>query len=301
MFHDWDWPAAEREFKLASGDLGPITPNMYGFYLAAMGRPGDALATIHDGTALDPLAAPRRNELAMAYNWVRQYDQAIAEAERALELNPNFPIAHAELAVSLVQKGMPEQAIPRLQAAIDAGQRHPRITGMLGYACAVAGQNESAQKVLEQLQGFAQGRFGFALPIARIHAALDEKDHAFEWLQKACHEHDPGVIWLKVDATLDRVHSDPRFDAILQDMRLVEKAAVREQGIQSVAVLPLENVGGDPKTEFLSDGLADQIINSLCRCAVRISRSGRSLRSLATSCRSRTCGPLRVTSTCRPS
>jgi TolB-like protein len=35
------------------------------------------------------------------------------------------------------------------------------------------------------------------------------------------------------------------------------------QAFESVAVLPLENVGGDPKTEYLSDGLADHVINSL--------------------------------------
>jgi len=121
----------------------------------------------------------------MAYIWVHQYDQAIDEAQKAIELDPNFPLAHEELAVALVQKGLPERAIARLQAAIDNGQRHPRVIGILGYAYAVAGKRESAQKVLDQLQGVAPGRFGLAFRIARIHAALRDKDQAFEWLQKA--------------------------------------------------------------------------------------------------------------------
>jgi hypothetical protein len=53
-----------------------------------------------------------------------------------------------------------------------------------------------------------------------VHAALGEKDQAFEWLRKACDERDPHVIWLKVDPTLENLRSDPRFTQVLRDMKL---------------------------------------------------------------------------------
>ena len=84
----------------------------------------------------------------------------------------------------------------------------------------MAGRRAEAQKVLEELKDPAKLRFGCPFAIARIHAALSEKDQAFEWLQKACDELDPHVIWIKVDATLDSLRSDPRFDALLREMRL---------------------------------------------------------------------------------
>jgi serine/threonine-protein kinase len=222
MFHDWDWAAAERVLNQPGGDLDPALPTrtMYGFYLAAMGRPADALAIIRESKDVDPLAAPRRNELAMGYNWMRQYGLAIAEAKKALELDPNFPLAFAELGVAYAGKGMNEECHAMLHKALDSGQMHPRVQGMLGYIYAMTGKNAQAQMVLGELKGYSQGRFGFALPIARIHAALGEKDKAFEWLRKSCDERDPFVIWIKVDPTLENLCSDPRFAQVLRDMGL---------------------------------------------------------------------------------
>jgi eukaryotic-like serine/threonine-protein kinase len=223
MFHDWDWPAAERELKQSA----EIDLSMYGFYHAAHGRLAEAHAAIRRSQELDPLAPRKRNELAMSYNWMRRHDDAIIETEKALKLDPNFLLAYAERAHAQVDKGMFEEAISGLQAAITRGQRHCRVRGMLGYAYAKAGQTESAREVLDALKQPAPLRFGCAFAIARIHAVLGEKDQAFEWLTKACEERDSGVIWLKVDTTLDNLRSDPRFDAILQNIGLASDIVPR--------------------------------------------------------------------------
>ena len=217
LFDDWNWAAAEREFKQAiESDPGvPLTRNIYGFYLAAMGRLPEALASVQRGQELDPLAAPRRHEVSMCYNWMRQPDQAITEAKRALELDPNFVLSFAELGRAYTQKGMYDEAIAAMK-----GQGHPRIRGFLGYTYAMAGRKEEAQKILDELKGLPQRRFGDAFALVRIHAALGEKKEAFEWLSKAQDERDPLVIWLKVDPTLDSLRSDPRFAQVLKDMGL---------------------------------------------------------------------------------
>jgi predicted Zn-dependent protease len=115
---------------------------------------------------------------------------------------------------------MCEKAIVELKGALDRGQQHPRIKGMLGYAYAVAGRKAEAQKVLDELRTRAPKQFGVAMSIARIYAALGQKDQAFEWLQRACDERDSHIIWLKVDPTLDSLHTDPRFARMLQQMGL---------------------------------------------------------------------------------
>lgn len=265
LFHDWDWPAAERELKLASANSGWLSWPIYGFWHATQGRLPEALEAIKRGQELDPAAAPRRNELAMCYNWMGRYAEAIVEANKALELDAKFPLAYTTLGVAHVQQGKPEQAIVKLQAAIDAGQRHPGVTGMLAYAYAAAGQTPEAQTMLQQLTGLSQGRFGVAIHVSRIHAALGDKDRAFEWLQRARDERDPHVIWLKVDPTFDSLRSDDRFDAILQEMRLADSGKPTEQRIDSVAVLPFTNETSDPEAEAFCDGIPEHVTGSLAQ------------------------------------
>src|SRR4029077_3825468 len=79
----------------------------------------------------------------------------------------------------------------------------------------------------------------------------------------ACDEHSTALVYVKADPVFDDLHAEPRFVAILERIGLADKPTDTDASIHSVAVLPLENGGGDPKTEYLSDGVADQIINSL--------------------------------------
>ncbi len=222
MLHDWDWAAAERALERAIAlDPGvPLTWNFVGFSQAVQGRLPAALAAFRRGQELDPLSPGRRNELAMCHNWMHDFDLAIVEARKALELDPNFPLAYAELGLAFVNQGQPERAIAELEAVIGRGQRHPRTLGMLGYAYAASGRTADAQKILDEMEVLADGRFAYAFLITRIYAALGETDAAFQWLNKALDERDPLVIYLRVDPSMDALRSDDRFVALLKEMSL---------------------------------------------------------------------------------
>jgi tetratricopeptide (TPR) repeat protein len=141
LFDTWNWPAAQREFKLAielDPDV-PITHNLYGFYLIAHGELDKALDSIKKGQELDPQSAARRNELAICYNAMGRYREAIAEAREALKIDENFPLAYVQLGHAYIGDGMPEKAIEELTAAIVRGHQYPHVKGMLGCAYAAAG------------------------------------------------------------------------------------------------------------------------------------------------------------------
>jgi tetratricopeptide (TPR) repeat protein len=222
LFHDWNWAQAERELA-QGGSADPAGLTLYGFCLAALGRLPEALETLRRGQELDPLRAAHRNELAMAHNLLRQYELAVNEAQKAFDLDPAFPLAYVELGIAYAQLGRTAEAIARLEQVVELGVSHPSVRGTLGYAYAMAGRRPEALKIVADLCAMAPGRFGFALPIARILAALNESDQAFEWLQKACDERAPFVIWLKVDPTFEGLHSDPRFAGLLQSMGLAPR------------------------------------------------------------------------------
>ncbi|MFO0813920.1 MAG: protein kinase [Gemmatales bacterium] len=221
LFHDWDWPAAERELKQAI-KLGldhPIDQTLYGFYLAAMGRPTEALSFIRRALQLDPQAARAWYELTMSNNWLGQFEEAITNARKAIELDPSFPFAYVELATAYALSGLMTEAVSILEKQIQAGQRHPRVRGTLGYVYALSGQRTRAQLILEELNA-QSSRYSHAFEIARIHAVLGNTDQAFEWLQRACDERYWAVIYLKIDPTLEMLRSDSRFEQLLSHMGL---------------------------------------------------------------------------------
>jgi serine/threonine-protein kinase len=195
------------------------THNHHGFYLAWQGRLEEGLASFKRGQELDPLAPARRNELAMCYNAMRRYDEAIVEAKKAIDLDENFFLPYGELGRAYLQeKDMNEEALRVLKTGVERSKGHPRMRGLLGCAYVAAGQKEEAQKELKAL--LSDGKFGCAFAVARIHAALGENDQAIEWLRKALDERDSAALWLKSDPTLDGLRSDPRFAELLKEMRL---------------------------------------------------------------------------------
>jgi serine/threonine-protein kinase len=222
MYHDWNWEEAKREVTLGA-DLDPDSPatqGVYGNYLAARDRLSEALPLFRRTANLDPLNANHSRSLARCLYWLRHYDQAISETTRALELDPNHPLAHAELAGAYVHNDQPQKAIDHLRPVLERGLESPQIRGMLGYAYAVAGNKAEAQRVLHKLEALAPDHFGFAYPIAWIYAALGDKGQAFKWLGKACDAHEAGVIWIKVDPMMDNLRKEPEFFKVLKDMHL---------------------------------------------------------------------------------
>jgi TolB-like protein/Tfp pilus assembly protein PilF len=222
MYHDWNWAEAERE--LAKGaDLDPdssATQGLYGSYWAAMDRLDVALPLFRRAANLDPLNSNDSRALARCLNWLHEHDEAIKEATRALQLDPNHPLAHMQLAEAYVHKGVPQKAIDHLRDALNRGQQSPQVRGMLGYALAADGKKVEAQKVLDELKALASDHFGFAYLIACIYAALGDKDQAFVWLRKACDAREFRVIWIKVDPMMDNLRKEPEFAKILKDMNL---------------------------------------------------------------------------------
>ncbi len=107
--YDWDWPGAEKEFKRAI-ELNPryaVAHEWYAaWYLVPMGRLQEAIAEEKRAQELDPVSLIINFELGIVLHYAREYDQAIEQFRKTLELNPNFPQAQTYVAVAYGQKGM---------------------------------------------------------------------------------------------------------------------------------------------------------------------------------------------------
>jgi tetratricopeptide (TPR) repeat protein len=155
-------------------------------------------------------------DLGRIHYVARQYDQALDQYRKALELNPNFAPAHFNLLFCYLAKGEYEQAaaqVERAKASAEKDQFVDARLGQLGYAYAVLGRRPEAQKILDELNGLSTRNEVRPQFLALIYTGLGDKDKALEWLQK-----ERGGISnsLKVDPVWDSLRSDARFADLLR-------------------------------------------------------------------------------------
>jgi DNA-binding winged helix-turn-helix (wHTH) protein/Tfp pilus assembly protein PilF len=218
---DWDWSGAEREFKQAVD----LNPNYvwgrfwYAMHLNAMGRFDEAIAEIRRALELDPTSHVISLFMGDIFFCSRQYDRAIEQYLKTLEMHPNDRRTHISLGEAYALKGMREKAIASLEKAAALADSAQALAA-LGWGYAMAGKREEAQKALDQLSEMSKRKPVRPTGAARIHAALGDRDRAFELLEKAYLERVSAMDLLKVDPRLDGLRQDPRFQDLLRRMRL---------------------------------------------------------------------------------
>jgi tetratricopeptide (TPR) repeat protein len=220
---DWDWPGAEASFREAVR-LNPSHATghrWYGQFLSGLGRHSEAIAEATRALELDPLSLIIHTAVGDVYFYARRYAEAIAYYRKGLQMDPEFHAGHSDLARALEFAGEVDDAIREYEAAI-------RLTGNqagdpsigLANAYAVAGRRADAIGVLETLQKLPPERYVSPWGLASIYARLGENDAALDWLERAYDEHDSTLVWLKVHPRFDDVRAHPRFAALLRKMKL---------------------------------------------------------------------------------
>jgi len=215
---DFDWSSAEHEYKRAI-ELRPGYATAHHWYfllLAQIGHLTEAREEAERARQLDPTSGIINAALVGLFLDNRDYDGAIEQALKGLELNPNFDLARVWLAISYRQAGKFSEAL----AALDQVRTVP--TGALrAQLLAAAGDRVAARKLLADVENRfpaeAVPRGGLAL----AHLALGDKDAAFLWLERGVEERDQTVTTgLKVAPQWDQIRSDPRYHTLLKRMKL---------------------------------------------------------------------------------
>ena len=150
----------------------------------------------------------------------RKYDEAIDQMKKTIEMDPSFPLQYYWLGRSYLEKGMLEQAVEMFEKATTFPMIHTMATGALGYAYAISGEIDKAQKSLDQLNTLSKEKYVDPYYISLIYLGLGEKDRVFEFSEKAYEGRSMYILGLKVDPFYDDLGSDPRFVELLMKMRL---------------------------------------------------------------------------------
>lgn len=205
---DWSWPAAEREYQqaiaLRPGDA--LAHQWYALLLTRLGRAGEAAAQMQLALRLDPLS-PRLNlAAANIHYYAGGYAEAANACAKALALDPEFPFAHLQMALILIQQERAADA----RAALERSGASAAAIAARAVLCARTGDAAQAEAVIPQL-----ATRGADYELAVVAAALRRNDLALESLERACARRNVYASYAGVDPLLAPLHGE-RFDEVMR-------------------------------------------------------------------------------------
>jgi tetratricopeptide (TPR) repeat protein len=133
-------------------------------------------------------------------------------------MDPNFALAHNQLAQAYLQKDMYDEAVAELQEAVKLSGDSPTCIANLARAYVASGKRSEAIKLLGDLKKRSNPGYSNAAEIAMIYASLGDADQAMNWLEKGYEERfNPGVL---LRPGFDPLRSDWRFRNLLHRVGL---------------------------------------------------------------------------------
>jgi serine/threonine-protein kinase len=219
---DWDWVGAEREFNRAI-ELNPrysTARQWHSWFLAAMGRFDEALAEGRAAIELDPLSVSIRRSMGWLQYYGRHFDGALENLRRALMMNPTSEETHRLLGLVYAQQGLYDEAAASFREAVSNSESDMLSYAGLGQVAALRGRADEARAVLKELEERQRTRYVSPVALAMVQVALGDVDATFDLLEKAHQDRRGWLAYLRIEPALDPLRSDPRFDRLLQRMRL---------------------------------------------------------------------------------
>jgi TolB-like protein/DNA-binding winged helix-turn-helix (wHTH) protein len=203
MHYDWDFAGAEKEFQRAIV-LNPgyaTAHHWYAYDLVALARLDDALAEIRLAQQDDPLSVIISRDVGEILLFVGRDQEAIAQCQKTLELDPSFSLAHWVLAWAYRRQGHEKQFLAELAKSL----ANPGVAEGIIYA--VQGKRPEALRVVSRLEKV----YGTSTGIATVYWFLGDKGRAFAFFEKAFEEREGSLIVMRFIPEWEPIRFEPRF------------------------------------------------------------------------------------------
>jgi tetratricopeptide (TPR) repeat protein len=122
--------------------------------------------------------------------------------------------------MALEELGRADEAMREYEEVVRLSDARQRV--LVARALAAGGRKAEARRALEEVKALAARAYVSPYSISLVHAALDERDEAFAWLQRAADERTAWIAFLDVNPRLDRLRGDPRFEALRRRIHRTE-------------------------------------------------------------------------------
>jgi DNA-binding winged helix-turn-helix (wHTH) protein/tetratricopeptide (TPR) repeat protein len=221
--YEWNRPAGIAEL-LRAIDLNPNNQNAQHWYamaLGGLGRFDEALAQIERALAIDPLAVIVNANVGYLLYRAGRIDEAIAKLRHTVAMEPAFVMTRYRLGLALEARGQYQDALAEFEAMQPSASDPLGLTG-IARTRALMGQHDEARRLLEELQAIARTTYVPAATLADVHVALGEHDQAIRQLELAIEERAILAMWLPTERHWDPIRSHPGFPALLERVGLPE-------------------------------------------------------------------------------
>jgi tetratricopeptide (TPR) repeat protein len=223
-YYDWDWKTAEEAFR-RSIEINPslaMSHYHYAWMLVLFGRMDEAVAEHELAVSLDPLFLPQSAWMGDLYRMAGRYEDALAETETALELGDRSGIARFIRGSVFLEQGLFDKAIAEHEQMVEL---NPIWTGFLGATYAAAGRVDDALAIATRIESNGAKSID-AFQLAFLYANLGDADNAFKWVEYEPHH--AFLPWLASPwAPLLSLREDPRYEAFVRRLNLPSSSARR--------------------------------------------------------------------------
>ena len=214
----WDWQTAASQLDLAM-ELAPNSAEVWywrGAFLSAQGRHEEAVADTQRALALDPASPVFNAALAWRLFEARRGEDAVAQSHRATELAPGYYDAWDNLKWIQLTLGNEAEAVEAWTRAdeIDYGGGE----GVLEVYRARGLGGLHRESIRNQTERWEKGAYQSPYDVVLEYAALREVEAALVWLERSFGERETDLISLAVDPRLDPLRGEPRFATILAEI-----------------------------------------------------------------------------------
>jgi tetratricopeptide (TPR) repeat protein len=223
VVYEWNRPAGIAEL-LRAIELNPNNQNAQHWYamaLGSLGRFDEALAQIERALAIDPLAVIVNANVGYLLYRAGRIDEAVTKLRHTVAMEPDFVMTRYRLGLALEAQGQYEAALAEFEA-MQPSAADPLGLTAIARTRACMGQRDEARRLLEELHALARTTYVPAATLADVHVALGDHDQAMELLERAVEERAILATWLSTERHWDPLRAHPRFAALLRQAGLAD-------------------------------------------------------------------------------
>lgn len=226
MMFDWDWEAAEREFRIATS-ASPNSADAHAYFaicLCAVGRCGEGVTEATVAQQLDPLGLWANFILAWTLFRARRHEESIRRLQALLELYPHFAFAHLFLAENHLATRSYAEATGACRSAVRILPEDQLLLGLTACVVGLSGHRDWACRLQRQLDALTGSRYVCPGHMAAAHLGLGDRDRAFDCWEAMCRDRSPLACLVATDPLYDCVRDDPRFGELRRRLNLPERS-----------------------------------------------------------------------------